>query len=86
MVEETIRKGKLMNELTFTDCCFECIKNAEFVKEFNRLTGYKLGQKRTGMEVAIDKACGYDPNKEALPVFVAFVYEYVWSRLNTVRN
>jgi hypothetical protein len=26
----------------------------------------------------IDKACGYDPDMEAMPDFISFVFNYVW--------
>lgn len=64
--------------VTFEQCCELCLKNEKFVKEFNRLNGLSLGSNRSSLERAIDIACGYDPEKEAIPKFVEFVYSYVW--------
>lgn len=64
--------------MTFEDACAECITTNGFVREFNRLCGYHLGEHRDGITAAIDKACGYDPDAEAMTAFVDFVYEYVW--------
>lgn len=67
--------------MTFEDCLYHCIANKEFVREFNRLTGHHLGEKRDGITKAIDEACQYDPDMEAMPDFVEFIYGYIWSRL-----
>ena len=45
--------------------------------EFNRLTGFHLGERRDVLAQAIDKVCGYDPDKEAFPAFIQFVDECV---------
>ena len=64
--------------MNFTQCCQECIANKELVHEWNRLTGHHLGERRNPIDKAIDDACGYDPDMEAMPDFVNFVYEYIW--------
>lgn len=64
--------------ITFEDTLTECIKNKEFVSEFNRLTGCKLGVQRDNITKAVDDVCGYDQNKAAMPTFVEFVAEFVW--------
>lgn len=64
--------------MTFTECCEKCITNKEFVNEFNRLTGNHIGERRSPIEQAIDNACGYDPDKDAMGDFCAFVHECVW--------
>jgi len=69
--------------MTFIDACKECISTKDFVEQWNRMTGHKLGFPRTGIEMAIDKACGYDPDMKAMPDFVDFVYEYIWLPLVT---
>jgi hypothetical protein len=48
------------------------------VEHFNRLTGYKLLKNRTPIEMAIDEATEYNQDKEAIPAFMAFVYEFFW--------
>ena len=63
---------------TFEDACSECIATEGLVREFNRFCGYYLGERRDGLTMSIDKACGYDPDAETMPAFVEFVYEYVW--------
>lgn len=64
--------------LTFEDVCNVCIANYELVKQFNRLTGLHLGENRSPIIRKIDESCGYDPDKETLPVFIKFVYTCVW--------
>lgn len=67
--------------MDFQKCCSICIGNTELVEQFNRLTGHKLGAKRTPFEMAIDKACGYDPDKEAIKDFCEFVFQFIWIHL-----
>lgn len=64
--------------MTFSECCEKCITNKEFVNEFNRLTGNHIGERRSPIEKAIDNACGYDPDKLAMPAFCDFVFNFVW--------
>ena len=72
--------------MTFEECCVKCVKEEELVSEFNRLSGFCLGQKRLPVEKAIDEACGYDPDKEAFPAFCRFVYEYIWAPLLAMQD
>jgi len=53
----------------------------ELVSEFNRLTGHHLQQRRTPIEAAIDDACGYDPDGEAMPDFLQFIWNYIYKPL-----
>jgi len=69
-------------KMTFQEVCNECFSNDELINEFNRLTGYKLGVPRTPIEEAVDKACGYNPDDEAMPFFIDFIYKRVWLPLN----
>jgi hypothetical protein len=64
--------------MTFQDVCQECLETPGLVKEWNRLTGHHLGEKRDPIIVTIDKACGYNPDEAAMPDFLAFVYECIW--------
>lgn len=64
--------------MDFVGCCKVCVSNAEFVKQFNRITGNHLGERRNSIEIAIDQVCGYDPDKSSMRDFCAFVFEYVW--------
>lgn len=64
--------------MTFKDVCMECIGTPELVKEWNRLTGHHLGERRDGIVSMIDKACGHEPDEAAIPDFIAFVYDYIW--------
>ena len=61
--------------------CQECLKNDEFANEFCRLKGIKRPDRRTSMEIAIDKACGYDANMEFIKEFVNFIIWGVWNPL-----
>ncbi len=66
--------------MTFQECAIECIKNDEFVKQFNRLTDSKLGiDNRSMIEKMIDKACNYDNGQSKdFEKFMDCVYEYIW--------
>lgn len=55
--------------MTFSDCCSACLADKEFLAQFTRLTGMRIGAVRTGMEAAIDAACGYDPDKAGRGVY-----------------
>jgi len=67
--------------MTFEECVVHCAGNREFVSEFNRLSGRQMGEPRTGIELAIDVACGRDPDREAFPEFIQFIRECVWKPL-----
>lgn len=67
--------------MTFDECAVYCVGNSELVKEFNRLSRCHLGERRTPIEASIDNACGYDPDKEAIPQFLDFVYQCIWQPL-----
>jgi len=70
--------------MTFQDVVIECSKNAEFVSNFNRLSGHSLGksQSRQPIEIMIDDACGVSgESNDDMKAFVEFVFEYVWMRL-----
>lgn len=64
--------------MTFEDCCKYCLNNKTLVEQFNRLTGLRLGAERSKIEKIIDASCGYEPDNEAIPAFVSFVFQYVW--------
>lgn len=72
--------------MTFIDVLYECIGHLDFVREFNRLTGCKLGDTRTPIVKMIDKATGYQAEfdkqqTEYMRQFTKFVYDVVWLRL-----
>ena len=64
--------------MNFEDCLMACAGNRELVSEFNRLSGFHLGETRTPIEVQIDTACGYDPDQEAILHFLDFIFEFIW--------
>lgn len=59
--------------------------NSEFVAEFNRLAGTRIGRSSSPSPIAslVDEATGYRDLKEReeLIKFLAFVHETVWKRL-----
>lgn len=67
--------------MTFQEACSQCISNKALIREFNRLTGNRLGEPRSSIERMVDSACGFDQDKEAMPDFVRFVYEFIWMPL-----
>ena len=65
--------------MTFEDCCKECLKNGQLVKQFNRLTGHDIAIGRSPIQRLIDESTGYNPNnQETMNEFFDFVYNYVW--------
>jgi hypothetical protein len=64
--------------MDFEEVCLICLKNDELVNEFCRLKGIKRPDKRSFIEIEIDKACGYDTNMEFIKVFTDFVMNYVY--------
>lgn len=62
----------------------ECLGNDELVAQFNRLTGCRLlsSTNRKPLEIAIDKACGFDGERdEDWKKWTQFVIENVWQLL-----
>jgi hypothetical protein len=64
--------------MTFQEVCNICISNEDLIREWNRLTGHKLGVSRLPLIIGVDKVCGYDPNEKAMPDFINFVFKYIW--------
>lgn len=64
--------------MDFEEVCQECLKNDELVNEFCRLKCIKRPDRRSPIEIAIDKACEYDANKEFIKEFTDFVMNYVY--------
>ena len=66
--------------MTFYGCLMECANNQELVKEFDRLRGTNLSLRGSPIEIEIDKSTGRLDHD--LKLFVDFVWECVWRRLN----
>jgi len=77
--------------MTFTDCVLFCAENSDLVREFNRLYDRNFGRSlrsyrpRTGIEMLVDQACGFDGQVDEDPddvrAFTKFVWDCVWTRL-----
>ena len=73
--------------MTFLDVVLASLECPGMVREFNRLSGCKLGvDNRKPIEMMVDKACGNDPlddpkQMEYMDKFVAFVWDCIWTRL-----
>ena len=71
--------------MTFTECVLHCFDNTELVSNFNRLWSCSLGtDRRSTIERMIDQTAQYDGrsvNEDDAKLFIAFVWEYVWTRL-----
>ena len=48
--------------IQFSEGVVLCAWTQDLVQEFNRLTGFHLGERRDVLAQAIDKVCGYDPD------------------------
>jgi len=67
--------------ITLQECIIECAGREDLVREFNRLTGCRLGQslERTGIERMIDEATGYPgESDDDMRQFCEFVRDYIW--------
>ena len=72
--------------LTFSDCAEYCLSQEEFISQYNRLTGSKIGFagiNLTVLDALIDKACNYTPKPDEQEYFkfFSFVWDTVWMRL-----
>jgi len=68
----------------FKACVMLCAADVEFVAAFDRLTKSNLQGRGSPVDLAIDDATGRLP--EDAKLFVAFVFDVVWSRLDGVRR
>lgn len=65
--------------MTFTECLFYCIGEPELVKEFNRLTGSRIGvDDRKPIERLVDEAAGYIPFADDYVKFIQFVWAAIY--------
>lgn len=64
--------------MDFELVCQECIKNDELVNEFCRLKGIKRPDKRSPIEIQIDRACGFDANRQFVEEFAKFCFEFIY--------
>jgi hypothetical protein len=83
-----MNSGRTHPLLTFLECLHECTINDEFVTQFNRLTGYRLGDsaRRSPIQMLIDEATGFDDvvqerEHQTFRQFALFVKGVVWDRL-----
>ncbi len=70
--------------MDFAAACAEAASIPEFIDNYNRLTksNFKLFVSRNPIEAIVDKACGFKGfDEDEAREFMAFFYEYVWSRL-----
>lgn len=71
----------------FFECVEMCASRPEFVSEFNRLTGRKLGENlvpSSPIAKMVDEATGFDEardtqQREDSRAFIEFCFEYVWA-------
>ncbi|MBC8737077.1 hypothetical protein F6X40_09675 [Paraburkholderia sp. UCT31] len=73
--------------ISYLACLKESVGNSEFVAQFNRLTGLKLGESamRSPLERCIDEATGHDDAVAAREDFAfrqfALFVKDIWERL-----
>ena len=68
-----------MDDLTFEDTILHCLDNPELVREFNRLSGCKIGlDNRPAIIKMVDEATGYDPFEADYKKFIDFVFQTIW--------
>lgn len=75
--------------MRFDDCVSYCAEFPEFVEQFNRMTGCRLGQRVPSwpIDALIDEATGYVVERQKKEVaetkmFEKFVYDCVWTRID----
>lgn len=64
--------------LTFLECCQECIKNDDLVNQYCKLKGIKHPNKLSPIEIIIDQSCGYNAKDNFIRGFADFVFFYIW--------
>lgn len=73
--------------LSFEDCVWACWNHPEFMAQYRRLTGSKIGLgPKSVLEAMIDEVCRaprLDPVEGR--AFLRFVHDYVWTPLATER-
>lgn len=62
-------------ENTLREAVFQCYNNADFVREYNRLTKSKIKENKSPIEHMIDEATG--KSSAELNKFIDFVQEHV---------
>lgn len=67
--------------MDFEEVCQECLKNDELVNEFCRLKKIKRPDRRSPIEIEIDRSCGYDANLEFVKEFTYFVFRFIYMPL-----
>ena len=69
--------------LNFRDVVLMCFANREFMEQYRRLSGSRLGlDERTPIEKMVDSAVGYDGIAEDDAFsFFEFIHDVVWSRV-----
>ena len=72
--------------MRFDDCVRYCAEQPEFVQQFNRMTGCRLGERdpSTPIDALIDEATGCAAERKVkkaaeAKMFEKFVYDAVWS-------
>lgn len=65
--------------MTLREVALVCARHRGFVEQWSRLTGKKFVLASSPIEAAIDDAVG--ANDDAAASFVAFVYEFVFTRI-----
>lgn len=63
----------------FHQCISTAARDAEFVAQFDRLTGNNLSPGKTPIERMVDDACGRTDS--GLKEFLEFVYETLYTRV-----
>lgn len=69
------------NMIGFREVVLTCAENSVLVSEFDRLHGTKLGQIGGRAWLEATEGNPTDQDQETMWMFVAFVYECVWTRL-----
>lgn len=62
--------------ITLETCIREALNTPEFIEQYNRLNGSRIGKPRAPIEQMIDKITGYE--KDQMYKFFNFVRDYVW--------
>lgn len=75
-------------KISFTQCVRTSLAQPSLVEEFNRLSGYNLGQ--SALSAPVESAIGdvrglaeqlMAEERNAVKAFLNFVHEFVWKRL-----
>jgi hypothetical protein len=73
-----IDKDNPIHIRAWIDFCNWALGSKELKNEYEKQTGIKSPEKRSGIEIMIDKVTGFDPNQFYVKNFIIWATENIW--------